>query len=274
MKLIVDSGSSKLDWAVIQYDKIIDHGASIGSNPTIDHSFKFSDEILKYKSKITTVEFYGSGLGSIANKNMIKKQINAEFDNVKNYTLNSDLLGAARACFQNNEGIICILGTGSNVAYYNGSKLIQDTPSLGYILGDEGSGAHIGKSIIKAYFYNKMDTENRLIFEQHFETNKSTILHHLYKENKPNKYIAQFAQFLIFATESFKTDILNNVFDQFINERLMNCYKIHPVDISFVGSIAFKYESYLKEHMKKYNLKLKSTLQSPIHALINYHTKL
>ncbi len=262
-----------MDWVLTQNREIVRRGTSIGNNPTVDKKLILPADLNLHTEDIRKIHYYSAGVSTTSAKEFVEKEFDKKFSKLEIVSINSDLLGAARAVFQNTKGIIVILGTGSNVSFYNGHKLIQDTPSLGYIMGDEGSGFDIGKAIIKAYYYNQMTDYDRLAFEMNFKHNKEQLLKSVYQEEKPNKYIASYSKFLTFASSVFKERILRKAFEKFIAARLKPCTEKYPYNVAFIGSIAYHYESQLVRILKQHDIGFHSTIKSPIDGLIDYHTK-
>jgi N-acetylglucosamine kinase-like BadF-type ATPase len=185
---------------------------------------------------------------------------------------NTDLLGAARAVCGHDRGIACILGTGSNSCYYNGKKIVKNSPGLGFILGDEGSGAYLGKKVIQHYLYRTFDEELMQAFNDAFNTTHNEILENVYKKPRPNRYLASFAIFLAqhrghYMIENIIEDGLNDFFFTHLHKYRETF--LYP--ISFVGSVAFGFRDVLKNLCAGYELELGKVLKQPMQGLIEYH---
>ena len=230
----------------------------------------------KNKIKLDTVGaiyFYGTGLSNPQNVLQLKKALKAVFTKAK-LDIQTDLVAAARATCQNAKGVACILGTGSNTGFYNGKKITKNSPGLGYVLGDEGSGSYLGKKVIQYYLYKTFDEDLMSRFEKKFATSKDEILNSVYKQATPNRYLANFTEFLVenrghYMIENIIEDGLNDFFYAHINK--MNEAWLHP--IHFVGSVAFGFKDIIKQLALSYEIELGSIVKSPMQGLIAYHQK-
>jgi N-acetylglucosamine kinase-like BadF-type ATPase len=185
-----------------------------------------------------------------------------------------DLFGAARALCGDTKGIACILGTGSNSCYFNGKNIMKNSPGIGYVLGDEGSGAYLGKRVIQYYMYNTFDEELRFRFDQMYKTSDIEILDNVYKHPLPNRYMASFALFLAdnrghYMVENIIEDGLNDFFFQHIC-KYAESWKL---PIHFTGGVAFAFKDVVKELCNSYELELGSILKNPMEGLIKYHSQ-
>ena len=195
VKLIADSGSTKCEWCLVadKKKKIITQG--------ISPYFLSEEQVLNILQKevigkiknihVDEVFYYGTGLGSQENAKFIKRILKKVFPAAAIET-RIDLLAAARAVCGHDKGIACILGTGSNSCYYDGKKIVKNSPGLGYVLGDEGSGSYLGKKVIQYFLYNTFDEELMLQFKKQFNTNITEILENVYTKPQPNRYLASF----------------------------------------------------------------------------------
>lgn len=276
IKLIADSGSTKCEWCLIsagRKKRIFTQGISpyfLNGDQVVDILNK---ELVPRMKNIQPDEiyYYGTGLANRDNAKFIKKAIKRVFPSAK-IEAEIDLLAAARAVCGHEKGIACILGTGSNSCYYNGTKIVKNSPGLGYVLGDEGSGAYLGKRVIQHFLYNTFDEELMSIFNQKFNTNANEILEHVYKMPQPNRYLASFA---IFLAENRGHYMIENIIEDGLNDFIfthLNKYGeswLYPV--SFVGSIAFGFKDVLKSLCGNYELTLGKILKQPMDGLIGYH---
>jgi N-acetylglucosamine kinase-like BadF-type ATPase len=234
------------------------------------------EKTFKNKIKLDSVDavyFYGTGLSNPQNASQLKKALKAVFTKAS-FDIQTDLVAAARATCQNKKGVACILGTGSNTGFYNGKKITKNSPGLGYVLGDEGSGAYLGKKVIQYYLYKTYDEDLMSRFEKKFATSKDEILNNVYKEATPNRYLAKFTEFLVenrghYMIENIIEDGLNDFFYAHINK--MNEAWLYP--IHFVGSVAFGFKDIIKQLALSYEIELGSIVKSPMQGLITYHQK-
>lgn len=220
---------------------------------------------------VTELYYYGTGLGSAENVTILKKALRRLFPAAK-AEVTHDLMGAARALCGNEKGIACILGTGSNSCYYNGQKILKNSPGLGYVLGDEGSGAYLGKKVLQYYLYNTFDEDLKARFDARFVTTPTEILDNVYKKPLPNRYLASFAVFL---AENRGHYMVENIIEDGLNDFFFNhLYKYREswtLPIHFVGSVAYGFRDVLLELCHSYELELGKVLKKPMDGLIAYH---
>ena len=277
VQLIADSGATKCEWCLVNDGKKKTI-TTLGISPYfLDQSqiiALLQKELLPKIKNITVdeVHFYGTGLSNPINVKIIKGSLKKLFPSAT-IDANTDLLAAARALCGKEKGIACILGTGSNSCYYNGYRISKNSPGIGYILGDEGSGAFLGKKVIQYYLYNTFDEDLRSRFDARFTTNTVEILENVYKKSLANRYLASFAIFLAenrghFMIENIIEDGLNDFFFTHLNKyRESWLYPIH-----FIGSVAFGFKDVLKDLCNTYELELGNVLQKPMNGLVRYHS--
>ena len=261
IQLIADSGSTKCEWCLLQNGKkkiIITQGISPYFLNTTQIVLLLQNELLpKIKNQvIETINFYGTGLSNPTNIKIIKTALKHLFATAT-INVEHDLLAAARALCGTTKGIACILGTGSNSCYFNGKKIMKNSPGLGYILGDEGSGAYLGKKVIQYYLYNTFDEDLKARFDKRFNVTKDQILDSVYKQPLANRYLANYA---IFLAENRGHYMIENVIEDGLNDFFFNhLYKYREswtLPINFVGSIAYGFKDVLKDLCSTYELEL------------------
>ena len=235
IKLIADSGSSKTDWCLI-YDKKKINIQTQGISPYFLNAAEIEQVLRKElvvkmkKYEPDEVFYYGTGCSNPENVKLVKSVIKKVFPKAK-ITVDHDLLGAAKSLCGNEKGIACILGTGSNSCFYNGKKVVKNSPGLGYVLGDEGSGSYLGKKVIQYYLYNTFDPDLMDRFDAKFKTNVSEILDAVYKKPLPNRYLAGFTSFLIENRGHF---MIENIIEDGFNEFFFNhIYKYRQCSLWF-----------------------------------------
>jgi glucosamine kinase len=274
--LIADSGATKCEWCLVQNGKkknILTQGISPYFLDAAQIKAILEKELLPKltHASIENVHFYGTGLSNANNAKILKQVLKKVFPSAK-VEVQTDLLGAARALCGKQKGIACILGTGSNSCYYNGNKIMKNSPGLGYILGDEGSGAYLGKKVIQHYLYNTFDEELRARFEKSFQISSIEILEHVYKQPLANRYLASFA---IFLAENRGHYMIENIIEDSLNDFFFtHLYKYREswlLPIHFIGSIAFGFKDVLKDLCSTYELELGNVLKAPMQGLVNYH---
>jgi N-acetylglucosamine kinase-like BadF-type ATPase len=274
--LIADSGATKCEWCLIENGKpkkIITQGISPYFLSADQISQLLAKELLpKLKNApVTHLYFYGTGLSNPENLLTLKKVLRKTFAGAKT-EVQTDLLAAARALCGHKKGIACILGTGSNSCYYNGKKIMKNSQGIGYVLGDEGSGAYLGKKVIQYYLYNTFDEELQARFDKQFQTSPNEILDHVYKQPLANRYLASFA---IFLAENRGHYMIENIIEDGLNDFYFNhLFKYREswtLPIHFIGSIAFGFRDVLKQLCETYELELGKVLKAPMQGLIDYH---
>ena len=274
--LIADSGATKCEWRLVAGGKtktIHTQGISPYFLSPAQISALLTKELIpKLKNAaINEVHFYGTGLSNRDNATIIKKVLKTLFPKSK-IEVQTDLLAAARALCGHNKGIACILGTGSNSCYYDGKKIVKNSPGLGYILGDEGSGAYLGKKVVQYYLYNTFDEDLRSRFEKRFQVSNIEILDHVYKQPLANRYLASYA---IFLAENRGHYMIENIIEDGLNDFFFtHLYKYREswtLPIHFIGSIAFGFRDVLKDLCNTYELELGNVIKAPMQGLLAYH---
>ncbi len=274
--LIADSGATKCEWRLVGKDKkktILTQGISPYFLDEGQIIALLTKELLpKLKNAtINSVHFYGTGLSNAANAAIIRKVLKKLFPKAKT-EVQTDLVGAARALCGRNKGVACILGTGSNSCYYDGKKIVKNSPGIGYVLGDEGSGAYLGKKVIQYYLYNTFDEDLRSRFEKRFQVTPVEILDNIYKKPLANRYMASYA---IFLAENRGHYMVENIIEDGLNDFFFtHLYKYREswlMPIHFIGSIAFGFKDVLKDLCSTYELELGRVLKAPMQGLIDYH---
>lgn len=278
IKLIADSGATKAEWCLLKGKKkriLFTQGIS-PYLMTTEQIIKLLQKELKpklKKEKITEIYFYGTGCSNPENVKHIKKALKEVFHGVNKVLVDSDLMGAARALCGHEKGIACILGTGSNSCYYNGKRIVKNSPGLGFILGDEGSGAYLGRKVLQHFLYNTFDEELMEKFNQKYNTNKLEIFDQVYRQPLPNKYMASFALFL---TENRGHYMIENIIEDSLNDFFYtHLYKyreswLYPVH--FTGGVSFAFKDVIKSLCNTYELTLGKILKNPMEGLIEYHS--
>ena len=278
IKLICDSGSTKAEWCLLngKSKKIV---TTQGLSPYFLTTQQIQQIIAKElmpKIKniiIDEVFFYGTGCSNPENVKSVKKAISLVFSKAK-VTVDHDLMGAAKALCGRNKGIACILGTGSNSCFYNGKKIVKNSPGLGYVLGDEGSGAYLGKKVIQYFLYKTFDEDLMDRFNAKYAINSVDILNHVYKQPLPNRYLASFVPFLIENRGHYMIEnIIEDAFNDFFFNHIYKYRESWQMPINFVGSVAFGFKDVLKEMCNAYELQLGIVIKKPMDGLIKYHSQ-
>lgn len=275
--LIADSGSTKTEWVLVNEKGGKDFFSSDGLNPYFRTFGQLSEAIregVKKELKSVSVDkiyFYGSGSGNQSRKAILGNAIRENFNEAE-ISIESDLLGAAIACFGREKGIACILGTGSNSCVYNGKEIEKGIPSLGFVLGDEGSGGYFGKRILNGYYYKTMPEDLRKAIEETSDMALEGILHKVYEEPQANRFVASFSKILgTYKDHSYIQEMVRKGFGAFADKQLAYFEESRSMDIGFVGSIAAVYEEILNEVLSERGMKLKTVIRKPLEQLVDYH---
>ena len=274
MILIADSGTTKTEWCMITDSGISETVITTGINPFYQEAENISGILQKEfftAKKFSAVHFYGAGCINEEKQNIVKKAILQVFDTESIY-IGSDLLAAARSLCQDQPGVACILGTGSNSCYYNGNEIVSNVSPLGFILGDEGSGAVLGKKLIGDILKKQL---SEFLINDFFDTYKTTsieILENVYKKPFPSRYLAGYAKFL---SKNIKYSEIEQLvissFREYVTRNLLKYPDINTIPIHFTGSIAFHFEAQLRKVIQEQNLILGNIEQAPMNGLIKYH---
>ncbi len=276
MILIAESGSTKCNWALCEKKSIIKEINTIGFNPyfiekkdIISHLKK--SELINYRNDIKNIFFYGAGCSSKEKNQKIQDALTDFFKNAK-VEVKHDIDAACYATYNGNPNITCILGTGSNSCYFDGKNIIENAPSLGFLIGDEASGNYFGKKVLQLYFNKALPKQLNNNFESKFESNIHTINNNIYNNERANVYLAKFFPFI---TENkshpiFK-NIIFNALDEFFNLHICcyNKYKEH--EVNFIGSVAYFLSEEINIIAKKHECKIGTIIKNPIKNLVNFH---
>ncbi|MDR0969421.1 MAG: ATPase [Lentimicrobiaceae bacterium] len=279
MFLLIDSGSTKTDYSFLKNGCVKRTFQTSGYNPYY-HTPAQITTVLKTEfpndlpfDDVTKIVYYGSGCSTETNCLVIADALQFFFKKA-HIKVHHDLLAAAHALLGRSEGIACILGTGSNSCYYDGENILENVPSLGFMLGDEGSGATIGRELLKAYFYGEFPEDLAQKFSEMFPLTLDAILTEVYQGKKPSKFIASFAPFAK-AHETHPTikKLLAKVFDAFIDAQLSKYSRYQEVPVGFIGSIAYYFNDSLRERLSNANIQMGTVLPSPSKGLIRYYSE-
>lgn len=278
MYIFADSGASKTTWIITDnYGEITNTFNTPGLNPYFWTTRQIFDEIKKafpedgLELNVEKVFFYGAGCENRDSYQTLYDAIETFFPLAIIY-IYSDMLGAARALFKSDSGIAAILGTGSNSCVYNGNTIYRNAISLGYILGDEGSGANIGKEFIKLYLEEKFDDELSEKIRIKTGANLNTVLSHVYSKPQPNKYLASFCNFIKSEIDNPQIrPIVENSFRHFFNKYIAIFPESKYMPVGFCGSIAFHFSEILLGIAAENKIKINNIIQSPIIDIVEYH---
>lgn len=285
MVLITDGGSTKCDWIAIDKNgnQAVDKIRTKGLNPAIIAEKKLmkiirkSEELMGLADKVTHIFFYGAGCGTEKPRLLLKSIIEDCFHNAE-VEVREDTYAAVRACISTNDesAVVCILGTGSNCSYFDGTNLHQRVDSLGFILMDDASGNYFGKQLIRDYYFNKMPDTISVAFAHKHNLEADFIKYNLYKQTNPSAYLADHAEFMFINKDS---DYIKNIIIKGIRlfaENMILQFKEElksGIPVHFAGSIAYFAQEEINQVGKELGFKVGNFVRRPIEGLVDYHVK-
>lgn len=277
MLLIVDSGSTKADWVLTSLTdgKLLEFRTR-GINPfflserDIIKILQNTPEIQPYLKAVSEIYFFGAGCSSPDRRELVSNALSQIFKNAFT-NVEDDLAAAVYATCGQNEGLSCILGTGSNITYFDGHTVKPGKHGLGYILGDEGSGTYFGKKLITSYLYDTMPAHLAKAFKQQYQLTKAEVIKQVYEKPSPNFYLASFSNFMSQQkSDPFIIDLLKTGFDEFVQTNIKSYPDYRRLTCHFIGSIAFHFQDILREVCKNNDIKTGKILKHPIEELDQY----
>jgi glucosamine kinase len=278
-KLIAESGSSKTDWRLIDANGNISQYKSLGFNPYYQNSGEIFEEINTnvlpaINIDVDQIYFYGTGVTNIEKGNIVKTALSKAFSNAK-IEMYDDMTAAAHALCGHEAGIACIIGTGSNSCVFNGEKIIEQVPSLGFWLGDEGSGGYLGKQFIVNYLRKEIPLDLTEIFEKKYgNIDRLEVIEKAYKQPFPNRYFATYSKFLFTNRHyPYVYNFLIDAFTLFFEKSVLKYASSKDLKIHFTGSVAFYYSDILRKVGTELGLNIGIIMESPIAGLTLFHLK-
>lgn len=278
MRLVADAGATKIDWGLIQASDKVDYFSTIGINPYFFESEEIVSILLKEipdsvdKTRVKETFYYGAGCSSESRNKRVYDALKLIFPNSA-IVVNHDLLGAAIALCGNSKGIACILGTGSNACLYDGKNIIAQHGGIGFILGDEGSGAHLGKLFVQQLFYKNVPEDLKHDFYNYFKIKDEEIIDNIYMNPYPNRFLASFSPFFSkHINNPFIEHIILQSFNEFFNFHIkyFNNYKEYPFNA--VGSISIHFKKQLQKVIFDYGMQPGVFVDKPINHLVRYYS--
>lgn len=280
MILIADSGSTKAHWALLATDSKPAEAFTQGFNPYFQTARIIEDgvrhelptEILSHaKSSDLVIYYYGAGCSSPEKVKVVMTALKKIFVNAEIH-VEHDLLASARALCGNQPGIACILGTGSNSCYYDGQSVKENIPSVGYFFGDYGSAGHIGKTLIQAYFDEKLPADLKKEFFSMHDFDREYILENVYQKPMPNRFLASYGKIVAeYIDHPYMMSLVKKCFNDFLEFQVEKYSRHKELPINFVGSVAFNNKKLLLDVLAERGLKAGIILKSPISGLIKFH---
>ncbi|NDW12523.1 ATPase [Bacteroides sp. 214] len=278
MILIADSGSTKTNWCVVEHGQVVRQVLSKGMNPYFQSEEDIVDELInKIQPELPTkvfesIYFYGAGC-TPEKIPMMEAILRKQFEVSGTVKVDTDMLGAAHGLCGDEPGIVCILGTGSNSCYYDGENMAANVSPLGFILGDEGSGAVLGKLLVGDILKNQTSPEIKEKFLKQFNLTPGDVIEKVYRQPFPNRFLASVSPFLAqnIHEPELRTLVLNSFISFFKRNVMQYDYKTYTVNL--IGSVAYYYKEVLLEAAKATGLTIGKIEQSPMEGLVVYHSK-
>lgn len=276
MKLIAESGSTRTEWALVEDNHLVQRVFTEGLNPffqtrrEISRSVRLGLPESFFKKKLDQVYYYGAGCSSYEKKNILGASLVAQFKTP--IQVESDLLAAARGLFKCEAGIACILGTGSNSCFYDGKIIVKNVKTAGYILGDEGSGAVLGKLFLADLLKGLAPKELANEFHEKFRISVNDVMESVYNLPFPNRFLGTIAYFLgDYMDNEYVYNLLTNNLRSFFNRNICQ-YDYINYPIRFVGSLAYAYPDILQEVAQEFGVEIDVIEETPMNGLIEFHS--
>ncbi len=274
MKVIADNSASRTEWVLMENGKVVERAVTQGLNPffqtrrDISHVIRLELPEVFFRKRWDHVYFYGAGCSSEEKKKVVEASLVAQFKTMT--TIESDLLGAARGLLLNRPGIACILGSGSNSCYYDGTEVVKNVRSLGYLLGDEGSGSHLGKRFLSDCLKALAPNHLQKAFFTYIKKTPDEIVAAVYSNTLPGNTLSVYSNFLKDKLdEVYVYNLVYGCIDSFFKRNLLQ-YEDYD-NVCFVGSNACAYSEILKIVADKYGIAIKKILPSSVPGLVKYH---
>lgn len=274
MNLLIDAGSTKMDWALLKCGRVLKRFSTEGFNPNYAAPQRLVDIFSKIdlpKKEIKEIHYYGSGCLRAENAMAVAQVLQQCFPN-SDPTVSNDMMGAAHALMGQEKGIACILGTGANSCLYDGENITDRAVSLGYLVGDEGSGCYIGRKLARAYFYDLMPLELKLQFNEDYHLEINDFIEKVYHQSEVSRYLAGFTKFAGEHQEDpFIRQLVKDCFKEFIQVFVLRYTTCHDLQVGFVGSVACHFQSLLQECLDAEGLIMGKVMRSPMDGLIQMY---
>lgn len=277
--LIADAGATKVEWVLISAEgRVLDRFVEDGINALLATPEEVRDAFCNVSNRLADrtlaeeIYYYGAGCATDEICSKVHDALSEVWPKADIF-VSSDLLGTARSLFSNQPGIACILGTGSNSCLYDGEKIATNVPSLGYILGDEGSGAALGKRLVSDAFKHHLPEAVRTKFLETYGLTLADILDKVYRSNRPNKFLASLVPFIKENLwNPYLYSIVHQEFTLFVKRNIAMYDGAHSLPVSFTGSIAYHFSDILKEAAAAQGFKVERITAGPMEGLIDYHS--
>ena len=278
MILLADSGSTKTDWCLVDQKNSVTKVRTAGINPFFQSSEEIANELATHlvphlpTTHLESVYFYGAGCTK-EKSSIVAEALKKQFEITGACEVATDMLAAARGLCGHQPGIACIMGTGSNSCAYDGKDITKNVSPLGFILGDEGSGAVLGRTLVGDVLKNQLPKDIVEAFHTEYGLSNADIIDHVYRQKFPNRFLASFVPFLAKHIENKAIfDLVKENFRRFLVRNVKQYQGWEHLPIGFVGSIAYYFQQPLKEALEAEHMTIGKTIQAPMEGLIAYHT--
>jgi N-acetylglucosamine kinase-like BadF-type ATPase len=276
MKIIAESSSTRTEWVIVDGSRIVEHAFTTGLNPyflsrrEISHSIRLELPEAFFKRRWEHIFYYGAGCANLEKKKIMESSLVAQFKTP--VTVMSDLLGAARGLLINKPGLACILGTGSNSCLYDGHEIVKTIPPLGFILGDEGSAAYLGKILIADILKGIAPKELSNAFFEKFMVTQNVLMDEIYSNPIPSKSLAHYSDFLLeHLDNAYVYQLVYTAFSSFF-ARNIAAYDYRDQPLCFVGSVAVNYRDILDRAAADFGVEISKVMRYSMPGLVEYHT--
>lgn len=276
MKIIAESSSTRTEWVIVDGDHIVEHAFTTGLNPyfqtrrEISHSVRLELPEVFFKRRWEHIYYYGAGCANLEKNKVMELSLVAQFKTP--VTVMSDLLGAARGLLINRPGLACILGTGSNSCFYNGHEIAKSVPPLGFILGDEGSAAYLGKSLIADILKGIAPKDLREAFFEKFMVTQNVLLDDVYSNTLPSKSLTHYSEFLLeHLDNAYVYQLVYNAFMLFFTRNIA-AYDYQNQPLCFAGSVAVNYREILDRAAADFGVEISKVMRYSMPGLVEYHS--
>lgn len=274
--LIIESGATKSAWAWLENGNLARSGTFPGIHPFfltdagLEQAFRTGSE--GYTPALQAIYYYGTGCNAPSSRDRISAALRTVFPLTEKIEVNTDLLAAARSLCLQNTGVACILGTGSNAAYYDGHQIVRTAGGLGFILGDEGSGADLGKTWISAWLYGETPEDLSKLFLQEFQVSRDAVVEAVYRREYPSRYLAEFSLFIgQNKNHPFIRNLVKNRFNSFLQRHIPQLSPPEKVPVFFTGSVAVHFSAILEESLRDFGYPLGKIEADPVKGLTVFH---
>lgn len=279
MIAVVYSGSNYADWRLADKDRTIASFRTGGINPYFNDEKQIIQllskniNLIHHAEEIKRIYFFGAGSFSSDLKHIVHNALSAFFKYGR-VTVEHDIDAAAIACCKNRPGIVCICGSGSNAAWYDGRKVKPNNYGLGYILADEGSGNWLGRQLLKGFMSETLPEGTRKKFQHKYDIDRKTLLEKVYRQKQPAIFLSSFTEFYLDnKNDHYLKNVIINGFSKLINTYLLPLHQQHPeVAVHFAGSVAANFQDYLYEAASGTDITIGTIIKEPINNLLTYYS--